>query len=98
MIDADIIACWRINYGLDSRGPEHAARWWHEMNDGKAPAGAVAALGLCLEEIKNHAAFVARVREIAEKLIEGDPANSTDGPDCTCQCCIRKQLLEVCNG
>lgn len=46
----------------------------------------------------DHAAFVERVREIAEKLIHGEPNNSTDGPDCTCQCCIRKQLLEVLNG
>lgn len=52
MIDTDMIRCWRINYGLDIRTPEEAMRWWHEHNNGMAPAGAVAALGLCLNEIE----------------------------------------------
>lgn len=47
----DMIAAWRANYGLATRTPEEAMRWWDERCLGKAPAGAVAALGLCLEEI-----------------------------------------------
>lgn len=49
-VTPDLIACWRANYGLDRRTPEQAMRWWAEHNIGQAPAGAVAALGLCLEE------------------------------------------------
>ena len=52
MITHETISCWRINYGLDTRTPFEAARWWHDKMAGKAPAGAVAALGLALEEIK----------------------------------------------
>jgi uncharacterized protein YciI len=44
----DIISAWKINYGLDTRGPADAARWWCENMDNKAPAGAVAALGFAL--------------------------------------------------
>lgn len=47
----DMIAAWRANYGLATRTPEEAMRWWDERCLGKAPAGAVAALGLCLEAI-----------------------------------------------
>ena len=47
----DLIACWRANYGLDKRTPDEAMRWWSDNNIGQAPAGAVAALGLCLEAI-----------------------------------------------
>ena len=47
----DLIATWRTNYGLDRRTPEEAMRWWSDNNIGQAPAGAVAALGLCLEAI-----------------------------------------------
>ena len=50
-ITQDMIDCWRINYGLDKRSPEDAARWWGEHLDGKAPAGVVAALGLVLNEL-----------------------------------------------
>ena len=52
MITDEMINDWRINYGLDVSSPEDAGRWWSERNDGKAPAGAVAALGLCIEEIE----------------------------------------------
>lgn len=48
MIDAETIRVWRINYGLDTRTPEQAGRWWSGEMHGCAPAGAVAALGLCL--------------------------------------------------
>ena len=51
MIDKETINTWRINYGLDKRTPEEAQRWWDENLNGMAPAGAVAALGICLQEI-----------------------------------------------
>ena len=50
-ITQDMIDCWRINYVLDKRSPEDAMRWWAMHHDGKAPAGAVAALGLVLNEL-----------------------------------------------
>lgn len=50
-IDEETIQVWRINYGLDERSPADAMRWW-ETNLGSAPSGAVAALGLCLDEIE----------------------------------------------
>ena len=53
MIDKETINTWRINYGLDKRTPEEAQRWWSYQQNGMAPAGAVAALGLCLQEIFN---------------------------------------------
>lgn len=52
MIDAETIRTWRINYGLDTRTPEQSMRWWSGEMHGCAPAGAVAALGLCLNEIE----------------------------------------------
>lgn len=52
MIDAETIRVWRINYGLDTRTPEEAMRWWAREMHGCAPAGAVAALGICLNEIE----------------------------------------------
>lgn len=50
MITPDMIETWRINYGLDTRSPEDAARWWADRYDGLAPAGAVAAFGYLLKE------------------------------------------------
>lgn len=50
-IDANTINCWRINYGLNDKSPEEAMRWWDERLNGMAPAGAVAALGLALDEL-----------------------------------------------
>ena len=46
------IACWRVNYGLDTRSPEDAMRYWSERCAGMAPAGAVAALGFALLELE----------------------------------------------
>jgi hypothetical protein len=51
-VDEKLISDWRINYGLDTRSPADAMRWWHDHMDGKCPAGAVAALGLCIDEIE----------------------------------------------
>jgi len=52
MLDDETIRCWRINYKLDTLTPEGAGCWWHSQMNGLAPAGAVAALGLALEEIE----------------------------------------------
>lgn len=51
-IEQSVIDGWRINYGLDKRTPAQAAQWWHDNCDGRAPAGAVAALGIVLDELE----------------------------------------------
>ena len=60
-ITAAMVECWRINYGLNERSPSDAMRWWTDNNGGMAPAGAVAALGLLLQEREELAAEVERV-------------------------------------
>lgn len=50
-IDQATIDCWRTNYGLDKRTPAEAARYWGDTCAGMAPAGAVAALGVALDEL-----------------------------------------------
>jgi hypothetical protein len=60
VIDAKTINCWKLNYGLDNRTPADAMRWWHDNDNGRAPAGAVAALGLCLDEIEALKATISR--------------------------------------
>ena len=50
MVTQEMVDCWRVNYGLDKRTPEDAMRYWAETVYGCSPAGAVAALGLVLEE------------------------------------------------
>lgn len=67
MLDPEIINAWRINYGLDKCTPEEAARWWSDTFDGKAPAGAVAALGLALEEIERLRDKLERCREMYQR-------------------------------
>lgn len=52
MIDDRMIRNWRTKYGLSLGTPAEAARWWETHNDGRAPPGAVEALGLCIEEIE----------------------------------------------
>jgi hypothetical protein len=52
MIDQKMIDCWRISYGLDTRSPADAAKWWGDMVCGLVPAGCVAALGLALNELE----------------------------------------------
>lgn len=52
MIDDETIKAWRENYALHTPYPSEAARYWEERCDGMAPAGAVAALGLCLQQIE----------------------------------------------
>ena len=65
MIDAETINCWKLNYGLDNRTPADAMRWWHDNDNGRAPAGAVAALGLCLDEIEALKATISRLLRYA---------------------------------
>ncbi len=57
-LDDETINCWKINYGLDKRTPEEAMRWWFNACNSMAPAGAVAALGLALEEIERLKALI----------------------------------------
>jgi hypothetical protein len=49
---SEMVDCWKVNYGLADKSPAEAMRWWESENRGCAPAGAVAALGLCLIEIE----------------------------------------------
>ena len=67
-IDDKMLSDWRINYGLDTRTPAEAMRWWHDNMDGKAPAGAVAALGLCIDELDRLRADAERYRWLRENL------------------------------
>ena len=67
MITPETILCWKTNYGLLSRTPEKAAAWWHDKMAGKAPAGAVAALGLALEEIDRLRDDLERCREMYKR-------------------------------
>lgn len=78
----DLIACWRANYGLDKRTPDEAMRWWDERCLGKAPAGAVAALGLCLEEI-------------ARLTRERDEWRDADRAECAENATLRARLAEA---
>lgn len=55
MITDQMAADWRANYGLKTRTPQEAAQWWNDNLGGKAPAGAVAAVGLLLQERERHA-------------------------------------------
>ena len=52
LITSQMLSDWRANYGLDKRTPIKAMHWWQDNMDGKAPAGVVAALGLCINEIE----------------------------------------------
>lgn len=51
-IDQATIDCWRVHYGLDKRTPAAAARYWGDTCAGMAPCGAVAALGVALDELE----------------------------------------------
>lgn len=52
LITSQMLSDWRANYGLDKRTPIKAMHWWQDNMDGMAPAGVVAALGLCINEIE----------------------------------------------
>jgi hypothetical protein len=64
MIDDETINVWRINYCLLGRSPAEALKWWNDRNRGLAPAGAVAALGTCLDEINRLNALIARAADM----------------------------------
>lgn len=52
VITDELMQRWQGHYGLTDRSPAEAARWWIEHMHGDVPAGAVAALGLAINEIK----------------------------------------------
>ena len=66
LITSQMLSDWRANYGLDKRTPIKAMHWWQDNMDGKAPAGVVAALGLCINEIERLTASLKRANETAE--------------------------------
>ena len=78
----DLIATWRTNYGLDRRTPEEAMRWWSDNNIWQAPAGAVAALGLCLDAI-------------ARLTYERDEWRDADRAECAENARLRAQIAEM---
>jgi len=89
-ITQDEINCWRANYGLDIRTPADAMDYWSTRCAGTAPAGAVAALGLCIDEIATLRAQLAASETQAERMAkalrsaisvierDGDPWNVCD--------------------
>lgn len=75
-ISQESINCWRVNYGLDKRTPAGAMCWWSERANGMAPAGAVAALGLCLQEIERLLCSDRKMQ--AAKSIAQDPGRGEE--------------------
>ncbi len=69
MIDDETINRWRANYGLVERNPIQAAQFWEMTNGGMAPAGAVAALGICLDELAEMQAELAEARRERDELV-----------------------------
>lgn len=67
------IAFWRANYGLDTKSPADAMRWWADSCNGMAPAGAVAALGLMLIE-RDRLLMV--IQSAHDRLLRGDDDNT----------------------
>ena len=67
-ITPDMVDCWRANYGLDARSPADAARYWVDTCAGMAPAGAVAALGLLLQERERWVTAAAAALEVLDDL------------------------------
>jgi glutathione S-transferase len=68
LITSQMLSDWRANYGLDKRTPIKAMHWWQDNMDGKAPAGVVAALGLCINEIERLTAERNALRDDNAKL------------------------------
>ncbi len=82
MIDDETINRWRANYGLVERNPIQAAQFWEMTNSGMAPSGAVAALGICLDELAEMHAELAEARRDIEmaagELMVAMPQPGTD--------------------
>jgi hypothetical protein len=70
VIGDETINRWRANYGLVERNPIQAAQFWKMTNGGMAPAGAVAALGICLDELAKMQAELAAERARAGRAEE----------------------------
>lgn len=69
LITSQMLSDWRANYGLDKRTPIKAMHWWQDNMDGMAPAGVVAALGLCINEIER---LTAERDELRRQLAEAE--------------------------
>lgn len=65
-INDEMVRAWRANYGLDTRSPCDAGCWWSDHSSGMAPAGAVTALGLCLQERET---LLTLLREARDTLV-----------------------------
>ena len=76
-VDQATIDGWRINYGLDKRTPAEAAQWWSDRLGGMAPAGAVAALGVALDELAEWHKLRDPVN-LHVNLLRGVPAKMTN--------------------
>ena len=88
LITSQMLSDWRANYGLDKRTPIKAMHWWQDNMDGKAPAGVVAALGLCINEIERLTAERDDLRrQLSEWLRENSPGGWIDE--------LRRQLAEA---
>jgi hypothetical protein len=74
IVTDDYVDCWRINYKLADLSPADAARWWDENCEGRAPSGAVAALGLMIEDrarlLRERDAAVLSERERCARAVE----------------------------
>jgi hypothetical protein len=73
MIDDETINVWRINFCLLGRSPAEASKWWNDRNRGLAPAGAVAALGTCIDEINRLRALIVKA-EAMIRTAESEPS------------------------
>lgn len=89
-VDAKMLNDWRTNYNLVGRTPAEAMRWWHDHMNGKAPAGAVAALGLCINEIERLTAALQWEQSRAER--QGTHADGcADWGPAHYECAIRER-------
>ena len=79
-VTPEMIDCWRVNYGLDTQSPSDAMNYWSTRCAGMAPAGAVAALGLCIEEIERLRAALRYEQHLSERIGTHVPGCETWGP------------------
>jgi hypothetical protein len=91
---SEMVEVWKSNYGLAYNSPEDAMRWWEKATKGWAPAGAVAALGLCLIEIERLKAerneIIEMCAEVCEKVSDDYNLGESENEDATeCAAAIR---------